>query len=301
MILTQSAKSTFQWCERKFYWRYRRGLDTIELNPYMDIGTLYHKGLAELGPDLSNKKAMMEALSPEHVPEVSHDHMLIARFMCEEYHHIFSGGNPKWASALPGKITDLEITIVHKVARGTYLAGKLDGLIRDDEGRLWIIERKSTYSIDANYLGKVELDGQLTYYCMLAYLRYGEMPVGIVYDVGCRPRIHRREHEDLPTYLNRARAAFRATPGAFFARQIAFRREETVLRCLREVKRICREIQGCARARLWVMNDHVCNVRGRECPYQHLCIQGETPQAMAHYKLVEAHCELDLDAAEVTV
>ena len=294
MILTQSAKSTFQWCELKYYWRYRRGFDTKERNRYMDIGTLYHKALDALGPDIDEGglKRLKEALSPANVLEVSHDNMLTARFMAEEYYNLYREGSPKWTSPLPGKIIATEITIRHRIDRSLILAGKLDGIIRDDKGKLWLLERKSTYAIDMDYLGKVELDGQLTFYCLLCWLHYGEMPVGIMYDVGCRPRIKKRQHEDLPSYLNRAKANFRASPSAYFARQMAFRNADTVKRCLIEVKRIAREIQGCARAKLWCKNDHVCYVRGRECPYRMICTQGETPQALAHFKMVEPHSEL---------
>ncbi len=294
MIITTSAAATFEKCEYRYYLRYRRGLVSKGTNPKMMIGTFFHDGLASLFRGKTLKQALASLPKPATLPNEHIEPMFIARFLLERYHSYWSERPPQYKS-----VETVERVYRIKLARGIWLCGKLDAEVRGLDDRLWLYEHKSTADLTTSYLNKIVLDGQITTYLYLMWKTRGELPAGAVYNVICRPTTHRRVNEAIFPYLKRAEEKYLATPEKYLAQQQAFRSVDLIESFEHEMKRLGRQIQGCARAGIWrkaVCNSSMaCFPRGAQCPYTAICEAGETADVLRGFDYKKPHSELEED------
>jgi hypothetical protein len=225
------------------------------------------------------------------VPEDQIEHLITARFMLDRYYEYYSRREPEW-----DEVIETEQTIGFKYSDDLALMGKLDGLVRSD-GDIWIVEHKTTYSVDRKYLEKVALDGQITFYMMLVNEVFDIMPKGVIYNVICRPRKYRRKNETIKKYHERAKEEYRAAPKSYMDRQRAFRDPEDLDDLRGELAFIHEQIKTCRNCQLWPKNTGVCYLRGRKCQFTDLCKSGENPSTLMRYEQVGGHSELDFDDA----
>jgi len=292
VILTNSSIGTFQFCERKYYWRYRRGLVPRKTNELMAIGTYFHQGMEVLLTDMTEEGRDRAIASIDLVAAENSEAAHTGRFLIARYYDHWSTKVPSWVEVIAP-----EKTILVPAGQGRWVAGKLDGLVADDQSRLWIVEHKTTYAVDADYLEKVELDGQITHYMMLAEAEFGTLPAGVWYNTICRPRIYRRKDEDIFIYLTRAAVEYRSQPLSYVARQRAYRSATTIAEHKETVARVADRIDSAIDVGFWCKNCNTaltCFARGRRCPYTALCTHGETPLVLADFEHAAPHSELDL-------
>jgi len=285
-ILTNSSMTTYQRCPRAYYYRYVWGLAPKKVSDKITIGKLTHKGLAYLHQGKDLNEAINLVFS-----ETSTDASMAVRktvaTMLTQY-------ALKWKDDADTKQTlAVESVLRRKLDDNWWLAGKLDWVIRDDEG-VWVVECKTTSRIDRDYLAKLPLDNQVTTYYYLASGKWkGEMR-GVIYDVVVRPRIYRRSGEDIDTYLERAAAAYLANPTAYFTRQCCFREEWKVDSFLSSALYTAKEIEKRLGedADAWPQFTWSCFLRGRECPYAQLCSYGENLRTLSAFEIVDPMREL---------
>ena len=280
--LTQSSINAFQWCNRRYYWRYVMGWSPKGTDRNMQIGELFHAGLESIRSTKAKLPARLKTANRFMLTKVNGtptDEYLIACFILEWHARTWIDEGFKYLAVEPVFSLGLGPNDT-----GPFLAGKIDAIVQDDQRATWIVESKSTYKIDDQYLSKLPLDRQITIYLLGAIEALNFQVQGCIYDVACRPRIHIRTGETILQWLERASADYLAMPTSFFARQKCIRKltdiEEIKLDCLE----IWRQIQECHRRKMWLQNTAVCFVRGRECPYTDLCIHGPKSMIVAKFE-----------------
>lgn len=300
VTVTNSSKSKGLTCPKRYYWRYERGFASDEPSFVMDVGTFFHAGLdhllAKSGRGVMSEESLEEAkhdvLKISSVEPEQHDAMIMARWLLDRYFEYWSKQPQQWVEVL-----HTEVTLGFAPTPTTAIMGKLDGLVRDASDRVWILEHKTTYSVDQDYLGKVALDGQITLYMALVERVLGIKPSGVIYNVICRPRKYRRNDEDMTGYLGRCVEDYRITPRNYMDRQKAFRNPRDIDEMIDECVRFAEEVRRWRSNDVWLRNTSICFVRGRTCPYVSLCAHGESPATLLHFKSVDSHRELDLSSA----
>lgn len=102
--------------------------------------------------------------------------------------------------------------------RQILLRGRFDAILRID-GKLWLMENKTKSFIDEEGLqASLSQDMQTMLYCHAIRLKFGEMPVGVLYNVIKRPA-HRFGQKDTPeSFLGRVEDAIRNEPDKYFIR-----------------------------------------------------------------------------------
>ena len=293
-IITNSTANTFNLCEQRYCWNAEYGLRTTNYNFPMEVGSMVHEGLDHL---------LDKGLTEQHLDEAKHDvlardkyeeedeeALMFARFMLDRYFEHYSREPSEWV-----EVISTEETMGYPLNDEYWYFGKVDGLVRDQDGNIWILEHKSTYSIDSEYLNKVKLDSQITRYMLMVKNVLGIDPDGVIYNVLCRPRKYRRNNEGTKTYLDRNIEEYRTRPKEFMKRQKAFRNPEALDRAKRDLLRVTEEIEEARDRDFWVRNTGVCFLRSRKCPYTELCKRGMRPQVLSRFNVY--HPELDLDNA----
>lgn len=199
-------------------------------------------------------------------------------------------------------------------ASRTYrLAGKIDAVVRLPDGRVAIMEHKTT-SVDISggspYWERLRLDAQVSTYFVGAR-SLGFDPEVCIYDVlrkpGIRPRLatpmesrrykkdgslyanQRTEDESPEQFRDRLIEAVSAAPDAHFARGEVVRFESEEKDAAHDMWMVGRMIRNSELAGRWPRNPDACERYGRFCEFWPLCV-GQASED--EYDVGEAHEEL---------
>lgn len=198
MIITVTERGTFKRCRQM--WEYasfnRQGITALRTPTALAFGTLVHKAHElwlehpEAEPRVvvgSAASIIMEQINANYLKTVGVlpdareiesylDQVSLATEMFESY-------KEHWGSSLPDGFTLMkgEQTVVLPIP-GTehFLEGTLDGLMRDDGGRLWVLERK-TYNSKPKIDAMMMNDQFIAYLWAIRQLGIGEIG-GVLYD-----------------------------------------------------------------------------------------------------------------------
>jgi len=314
LLLTYSSATMHDWCPRRYYWRYERGLINAAKIPAVETGTLFHAGVAVLHDRGLSDKSLELALKATYPkkptlkeelrawkknPPVPTEAAILARFLLERYaSHYGNPDLPRFKSLGAEQTFRADLPAAEELA-GTPVefAGKIDWLVDDERGELWVVECKTAAIIDTEYLGKLPLDRQVTAYLIGAKVLLGREPNGVIYDVCGKPRTYRRAGEDYSMYLERAKLDYGMAPATFFARQRCVRDEQQSATYLESLCYKARLILEARNSGYWDMHTDACFLRNRQCPYTALCIEGETDRVLLGYERKAPHSELEQEDA----
>jgi len=294
--LTVSSVHRFLWCQRAYYWRYVRGWSSKGRSKPLEIGTAFHSGMETavrlglgsaledgiLDTDGSWWRAVATAVQGS---GVAADNAKVGLFMVRQY-LLYYGAKD---------FSHLGVEDVFRIRLKTpvgnaFLGGRIDGIV-EINSQPWVLERKTTYAVDAQYMAKLPLDLQISTY-MIGAKALGYRPAGVLYDIVCRPRQRRRESEGLDEFLVRASVDFQANTLAYFMRQACHRSTTTLRHVRRYYGQVWERLVQCRDTKCWLQNTGACFVRGRECPYTELCIRGERSRVLTQFEKREPFAEL---------
>ena len=92
-------------------------------------------------------------------------------------------------------------------SRSFFLGGKVDEIVTlRADGRPWLLERKTTTTIDAGYLEKLWLDLQLRIYVHYLRAHVGIPVAGAIYDIIGKPGLKQGEGETEQEFMDRVQA-----------------------------------------------------------------------------------------------
>lgn len=184
-LITNSELKSYRLCARLHHLRYDRGLRPVHEREVLRFGTAVHSGL----------EAHWRGTS--HVGAVQCDDS----YDLEKALAMLDGYALYWRDSgftVIGVELEFRATLANPdtgAASKTYeLGGKLDALVMDSEGNVWIVEHKTT-SEDAtpgsDYWKRLRLDPQISTY-MVGARALGYEPRGVLYDVLVKPTLQPR-------------------------------------------------------------------------------------------------------------
>jgi len=112
--------------------------------------------------------------------------------------------------------------------RGYHLRGKKDGLYKDKNGELWLLENKTKGRIEEDVLLlKTSFDFQLQFYILAEESERGSALKGALYNIIRNPGTKPHKDETLPAYVKRLRKEIKTKPEHYFKRyQITFTKHD---------------------------------------------------------------------------
>jgi CRISPR/Cas system-associated exonuclease Cas4 (RecB family) len=177
--LTHSSIQTFKDCRRKYYYRYVLGIEPKEKADYFILGVAVHLGLKlhysgkstveieEVISDYFQKQAPRQFNDPR-VHQKWIDAHLLAVGMVNHYRETYQDEQ--------FTVKDVEVPFSVDI-NGVNLKGVKDMIVTDEHGNDWVVEHKTTSSIDDRYIKKLSLDAQ-----SITYLFDGKA-IGVIYNV----------------------------------------------------------------------------------------------------------------------
>jgi hypothetical protein len=181
-----------------------------------------------------------------------------------------------------------------KVAKTWMLAGKMDGLLRLEDGRIAVLEHKTAGDDDVGpgsaYRRRLTVDGQVSQYfdgaealgfpadlCLYDVLvKPGQKPLKATesprYKKDGTPYANQRMSDETPDeYMTRVTEAMGADPGAYFQHAEVVRLEgEREIHALNAWHTV-RAIEGDRQAGYWTQNSDACFRYGSPCSYWDVC------------------------------
>lgn len=195
-LLTHSRQDSFKSCRKKHWFAYEVGLRRTLPSPALRMGTAFHAALEQFG--LGQLEAGMRAIREVYSPWAMQDTTGAWQFEMETVIAITAGYAAYWGSAtepLEHIATEQAFAIplrnpsTGRASRIFRLAGKIDGIVRLEDGRLAVMEHKllsEPIDCGARLWQRTMVDHQITTY-VLAARELGFNVETVLYDVARKP------------------------------------------------------------------------------------------------------------------
>ena len=320
--LTHSSTTCFKTCRRRYYYQYVHGVTRDYPSAPLRLGSAFHYGLDALAVT-GDLEAAVNAVrgNYDEMPAwaVEPEDQFAWRVECETAVRLVCGYAWRWQNdgiTVIASEQPFDLSLVNpKTGRASTtrrLRGKIDKIVRLPDGRLALMEHKTTgdpIGPDSDYWKRLRMDQQISLY-FLAAQRLGYDVQTVIYDVCHKPDISPRklstlrkdERPDPETgkyfgekftlhEIGNAMTADRETPGMFGARlsaDIASRPDHYFARMeiprlgsdleefAYEIWQMQRDIAACEREGHWYRNTNAC-LHPYKCEVWDLCSQGIDP------------------------
>jgi len=297
-LITNSSAGAYRACPRLYSIRYEQGYRPRESASTLRFGTLAHNALEAWW--LEPVDRLGAALASIESADADPFDVAKARVM-------LTGYNARWSDE-PLEVVGVEVEFATALLNPTTgrgsrtfgLAGKMDALARDTDGKLWIVEHKtSSENIGAGseYWRRLQLDPQVsTYYEGARSL--GHDPAGVLYDVLGKPAIrpamatpvearkytkatkdkpsalyaNQRTDDELPDdYEARLLAHVSEQPDRYYQRGIVVRTQDDELDAAHDRWQVAAAIRESRRSGRWPRYPGSCVRYGRTCEFFDVC------------------------------
>lgn len=333
-ILTQTAIRTFRKCGRLYHTAYEQMYKSVKVAEPLAFGSAWHK-IREVwwSPGLSGAQRLDAAFDvfrqitqPETIdPDVEEiDPFVAAKLMA-----MLMGYHVRWCSYVDsmqvlGSEVTFEIPLVNPdTGRRSLLflvSGQLDAVVRDDKGRLWVVEEKTAggdLTPESPYWRRLEVDPQCSMYYDAVTRVYGEEPAGVKYFVNVKPALrpllatpmesrkykkgtnelyaNQREHDEtVAEYTNRLSEAVGADPERYYQMVEVARLERDIVESRRDVWYTAQAIRQSQKSGVWLRNPDSCiHPFGSACNFLPVCTNRASLEDPSLYRKSDvAHEEL---------
>lgn len=295
-LLTNSQKSTYQECPKKFSYMYEKGYRPIKEKHALWFGSLIHKCLEQW----FNGKSIVEII--DYLHDIGVDGTYGERIDIIKCRELMIGYNHKWKNVkLKTLAVEKEFSIplinpktVH-TSRTFRLAGKIDAIVETENGECAVVEHKTTSEDSSNptsnYWLRVLIDPQITGY-YLAAESLGYKPVKVIYDVIRKPLIklalatpeekrkykqdgtlysnQREIDETLENYALRLKKDIEENPDKYFQRKDVVRLEDDLVEYSQDLWSVGKLIKESRNNNYWPKRPNQCFVYGK-CQFYDVC------------------------------
>lgn len=316
--ITNSGRSTFIRCRRRFYYQYEMWLTPKGVAFPLLVGGIFHRALASwysagsmekarLTPVLRGvaeeiREARKELLGEQQLERLEVAHGMLIGLLTAYHSKYLAEDFERWKFVL------VEKQFSYTLPNGWEAQGIIDLVAEDRQSRKgarWIWEHKTTSVLGEDYVGRLPLDDQIHHYWKGAREALGFEPAGIVYNVVQKSRLRQKQKERFQDFCSRVEADYVSDPGKYFWRGVltipkwSLKAYESELLSasadIDETRKKARVIGSAA----YYKNTHHCFQFGA-CPFVPLCTSNESKEALAMFERKDSpHPELDRVEEEV--
>ncbi len=276
-LMTASRMSCLLSCARKHYWRYEVGLSRVTDAAALRFGTAWHVAMESRWQGRTMDDALAAALDTAK----DFDEQTVATLS-----GLLNGYFGHWQND-PVKELHPEIEFRHplKGSRSFDVAGKIDGLGVLHDGRLALVEHKTTssdVSPDSDYWIRLRSNPQVLQYVLAARALGWDVAV-VLYDVTRKPSIRVRQNETPEDFAKRLAEDCQTRPEFYFARRevpiLEDDIEEFTIQRM-ELARLILSFRAASRKasrpeQAWPR--HLTELQCRSCEFSSFCLQNIVP------------------------
>jgi len=300
-VITYSRISARARCAMREHLHYELRLRPRQIQWSLDVGSSFHAAMEAWNRGQSEEEAVAAALARlnevatrikdpvefEKLPLRSVQLEIMVRAAIRRF--------PKYEPVVVEHEFSIPIVnpLTGRASRTFRLAGKIDAIVRTPDGRLWLLEYKTSGQSLDQFRMRYGLDNQISYYVLAARMALGLPIEGALVRVIIKPRTEPRRGETLDEYRERLKALYEEESDRLLSEDLVVRDEAQLELTRRE---LWAEVQTrLFEKRLGVIrrNPQACSDFGG-CPFRAACLQLENWQDM--YYVAEAqHDELSME------
>ncbi|AEJ44404.1 PD-(D/E)XK nuclease family protein [Alicyclobacillus acidocaldarius] len=301
-LLTHSRIAMRQQCPQKEHYHYVERLRPREVSWALSIGSAWHRGLelwqrGEVDEDGAVRTGLetLDWIRPESEEERYKLQLERIRTECM-IRFAVRHFKPRRLVAVE---REFEIPILnpatgHK-SRKYALGGKIDGICEDEHGNLWILENKTTASIE-QFKQSYGMSQQLTLYVYAASRVFDRPIAGAIVRAVQKSRMEpkRRNGEVVETwedFRDRLLAEYESNPDKYLSEDEVIRAPEQIKQFESELWMECLERNWQARSGVIRHNTSNCHQYGG-CPFLPLCLGVEGARESMFFVSSTTHDEL---------
>lgn len=238
--VTYSFLNEFMLCREQARLTYVEGYTRDGIVEALDYGTLFHKGMETVAQKkakvadalLAMKKEGEKIIRDRGLKPVEaatiRDLSTKARIVFPWYHEYWrQKKGHEFRSEFVAREEDFSLE--HEIPwfdlsnggstpRKIRLRGRFDAIFRLND-RLWLMENKTKSMIDEEGLtASLSQDLQTQLYCYAIYLKFGELPAGVLYNVIRRPGLRLKQGEKPSQLYDRIEEDVKQYPSKYFMR-----------------------------------------------------------------------------------
>lgn len=299
--LTNSARSTFMNCRKKYEYSYVYGLASRRPSIPFLVGGLFHNALDRcysnrfrLDLDAERAVAQQACEKASEAPGLTAEESDKIWIQSSIVMGLLSGYKKQWLEqdAKLWDVIEAEGAFDVPLPNNWRYRGKTDLVVRDKKTKaVKLVEHKTTSRLDASYIAKLPLDNQILGYIWAK----NQEKLGIkevVYNVSRKPSIRLKQSETLDAFAKRLVEEYLLNTATYFYRETLVFNPEDVDRFKDELFRFSAEIDRCEKEKFYYQNTTQCTAMG-VCPFMPLCTNGVNEETLSMFRVKErAHEEL---------
>lgn len=300
--LTHSRIMARQQCPMKEHLHYVERLRPCEIQWSLTIGTAWHRGIEELAKGASEDEAVRAGLAAlDWIRPANEEEQykldlerarveVMIRFAVRRF-------RPRKTVAVEKEfLLPIVNPATRRKSRKFALGGKVDAIVEDEDGELWILENKTVGTSLEQFRGSYGLSHQLTTY-VYAVSRMLERPVaGVIVRAIVKSRAEPKKKggeivESWDEYKARLLEMYETESEKYLS-------EDVVLRSTEQIEQFERELWLETQERLWQEKTGIirhntanCSLYGG-CPFRPLCLGVEGARESMYRVSQTAHDEL---------
>jgi hypothetical protein len=316
-LLTASRLAAARRCQRRHHYAYGLGYRAVEDADALRLGTLVHAGLAAWWAALGDQRF---AVALEVLRAADAD-----PYEAERASAMLAGYDARWGLGAEYETLAVEVPFraplvnpeTHAPSRTWQLAGKIDAIVRDAHGDVWIVEHKTTsedVTPGSPYWRRLRMDGQVSLY-FIGARALGYEPRGCLYDVLCKPGIRplratpidarkytkdgrlyaaqREFDETVEQFRDRVTSAIAEDLNAYYARGEVVRLDGELDEGIYDVWQLAAQLRESDRLGRYPRNPDGCLRYGRNCEYFDVCSGDASLDDPSRFRLIsDTHPEL---------
>lgn len=301
--LTNSSRTTFLNCRKKFDWQYLRRLSPR--TPYLPffVGGLFHNGLERMYTsgkfDEDNEREIVEEACDKacktpgittQMSDTLQSQSAMIMGMLIGYEQLYLKKDLRaW------KVLSAESTFKYplKGELTKISTGKRDMVVQEKAtDKVALVEHKTTSWLTPGYISKLPLDSQILKYALSILKQTGKAPDKVVYNVARKAALRKKQTESLAQFCRRIEDEYTANPTSYFYRETLTFSMDDLRRYEAEENRFVGELDRAIKEGYFSLNTSHCTAYGT-CHYMPLCVGGADKMTLTRYRVRKAvHEEL---------
>ena len=330
-LLTNSGMTCAKACLKRYFFTYVLGLRPVRESGALGFGRNFHGGAEAFSNTAEGDfdGAVLEAIQVatagyDVVPEWVTDLLdwTVQRATLERLLHAYFLRYRDDGLKVISVERQFELPLVNPdtgaESKTFRLAGKIDRIVQLPDGRLAVLETKTTSSsLDdgSDYWARLRLDSQISLY-VYAARQLGFDVATVLYDVVRKPEIgvlratpaekrkftkegrlyaNQRDKDETPAeFAERLSADIASRPDFYFARREIPRLDSDLAEAQAERWQQAQLLRDCQRLKRWFRNTGAC-LHPYRCPYTEICFTGAKPEQslpLGFVRIENVHPEL---------
>lgn len=262
----QHHLTEFLSCQMRFHLSENLCLVPRISKKYLDLGQAFHLGTAIW------KKTFNKELAMTNVNQYFNNIIPENQSEQNEFDKVYAIAQAMLIGYFDRYKTDHGYLFIEKKLACSFnkfqLVGTPDAILKDNG--YWLQEEKTTSRLEEDYVTRLPLDFQVTFYFYMAQKSLHKKFSGIDYRITRIPQIRLKQKQTKEQYLNELSMEYINRPEHYFVNERLYRSEDDLKIFETELEQQIKDLMNCYKTNNWYRNTAIC--KKINCWYEKYCV-----------------------------